>query len=73
MKPKLTISKQITTCYHYVDLAERAALDGSPRDSDFFWKKAIDLAVYLLDKYECGTFLDEEYDFLKQISKHLKD
>jgi hypothetical protein len=73
MKSKLTISKQITTCYECVDLAERAALDGELQSSNHHWKKATDIAIYLLDKYDAGTFLDEEYDFLRQIAKHFKD
>jgi len=73
MKSKLTISKQITNCYEYVDLAERAAMSGALRDSNMYWKRATDIAVYLLDKYDVGTFFDEEYDFLKQIAKHIKD
>ena len=73
MKPKLTISKQITTCYEYVDLAERAALNGALKDSNMYWKRATDIAIYLIDGYNAGTFTDEEYDFLKQIAKHFKD
>jgi hypothetical protein len=73
MRDKLTISKKITTCYEYVDLAERAALNGSYQDSNLFWRKATDLAIYLLDSYDSGSFLDEEYYFLKQIAKHFKD
>lgn len=73
MNKKVTISKKITMCYEYVDMAERAALNGASGDSNYFWHKATDLAIYLLDTYETGTFLDEEYDFLKQISKHVKD
>jgi len=73
MKPKLTISKQITNCYEYVDLAERAAVNGALRDSNMYWKRATDIAIYLLDSYDVGTFFDEEYDFLKQIAKHFKE
>lgn len=73
MSEKVTISKKISICYEYVDLAERAALNGAPNDSNYFWNKATDLAIYLLDTYETGTFLDEEYYFLKQISKHVKE
>jgi hypothetical protein len=73
MKPKLTISKKITDCYEYVDLAERSALAGAYSDSNIYWNKATNIAVYLLEKYDCGTFLDEEYDFLLQIAKHIKE
>lgn len=73
MRSKLTISKQITTCYECVDLAERSALDGELQQSNHHWRKATDIAIYLLDKYDSGTFLDEEYDFLRQIAKHFKD
>lgn len=48
-------------------------MSGALRDSNMYWKKATDIAVYLLDKYDVGTFFDEEYDFLKQIAKHIKD
>lgn len=73
MKPKMTISKKITDCYTYVDLAERAAAHDAYADSNLYWRKATDIAIYLLDTYESGTFLDEEYTFLKQISKHFKE
>jgi hypothetical protein len=73
MNPKLSISKQITTCYEYVELAEISALNGDLQDSNHKWKRATDIAIYLLDTYESGTFLDEEYDFLRQIAKHFKD
>lgn len=73
MKPKLTISKQITTCYEYVELAENAAINGAMKDSNHYWKRATDVAIYLLDSYNAGTFTDEEYDFLRQIAKHFKD
>ena len=73
MKSKLSISKKITPCYEYVELAERAALSGALRDSNHYWRRATDIAIYLLDSHDCGTFLDEEYDFLKQIAKHFKD
>jgi hypothetical protein len=73
MNSKLSISKQITMCYEYVELAEIAALDGNLQDSNHKWKRATDIAIYLLDTYESGIFLDEEYDFLRQIAKHFKD
>jgi hypothetical protein len=73
MKPKLTISRKITDCYEYVDLAERSALNGAFEDSNRYWNRATNIAIYLLDTYESGTFLDEEYDFLKQIAKHIKE
>lgn len=73
MNSKLTISKQITTCYEYVELAENAALSGAIKDSNHYWKRATDIAIYLLDSYNPGTFMDEEYYFLKQITKHFKD
>ena len=73
MKPKMTISKKITDCYAYVELAEKSAACDAYADSNLYWKRATDIAIYLLDTYESGTFLDEEYDFLKQISKHVKE
>lgn len=73
MKSKLTISKQITTCYEYVELAENAAVSGALKDSNHYWKRATDVAIYLLDSYNAGTFTDEEYDFLRQIAKHFKE
>lgn len=73
MSAKVTISKKISMCYEYVEMAERAALNGASKDSNYFWQKATDLSIYLLDTYETGTFLDEEYYFLKQISKHVKE
>lgn len=73
MKSKLSISKKISTCYEYVELAERAALNGAMQDSNHYWRRATDVAIYLLDSYDSGTFLDEEYDFLRQIAKHFKD
>jgi hypothetical protein len=73
MKPKLTISKQVTNCYEYVDLAERAALNGALTDSNRYWRRATDIAIYLIDSHSPGTFSDEEYDFLVQIAKHFKD
>lgn len=71
--PKLIISKQITTCYEYVDLAERAALNGAMSDSNRHWRNASNIALSLIRGYDPGTFLDEEYDFLTQIAKHFKD
>lgn len=73
MKSKLTISKQISNCYEYVDLAESSAYNGALTDSNRYWKKATDIAIYLIDTYNAGTFSDEEYNFLKQIAKHFKD
>jgi|688.fasta_scaffold1095218_2 hypothetical protein len=74
MKDKrLNISKQITSCYEYVDLAERAALNGAATDSNRYWKNATGIALSLLNTNDPGTFLDEEYDFLTQIAKHFKD
>lgn len=73
MSDRMSISKKITACYEYVDLAERAALNNNYQDSNHFWRKATDIAIYLLDSYDVGTFLDEEYDFLRQIAKHFKD
>ena len=74
MKEKrLTISKQITTCYEYVDLAERSALNGAFNDSNRYWRNATGIAFSLLNTYDAGTFLDEEYIFLKQIANTFKD
>lgn len=74
MKEKrLTISKQITTCYEYVDLAERAALNGAFNDSNRYWRNATGIAFSLLSAHEVGTFFDEEYIFLKQIANQFKD
>ena len=73
MKHTLTISKQIDNCYDYVEHAEIAALNGALQDSNRYWRKATDIAIYLLDKHNPGTFTDEEYDFLTQIAKHFKD
>ncbi len=69
----LTISKQITTCYEYVELAERSALNGSFEDSNRFWRNASNIAISLLQKEEPGCFLDEEYKFLTQIANYFKD
>lgn len=74
MHSKLTISKQITSCYHYVDLAERSAIDCLFHQSNRYWERAAQIAMELLDNNEVGCFLDEEYYFLKQIAKYyLKD
>lgn len=70
---KVTISKQISNCYEYVDLAERSALDGKFEESNRFWRNASNLALSLLKNNDHGTFLDEEYHFLTQIAKHFKD
>jgi hypothetical protein len=69
----LCISKKITTCYEYVDLAETAASNGAITDSNRYWKNAVKIAIALLDEHDSGYFSDEEYMFLKQISKHFKD
>jgi hypothetical protein len=73
MKNSMNISKQITTCYEYVDLAERSALDGRFTESNRYWSNATNLAMSLLKNNEHGTFLDEEYHFLTQVAKHIKD
>jgi hypothetical protein len=73
MKSKLTISKQIDNCYEYVELAESAAMNGALADSNRYWRRATDIAIYLMDRYNAGTFSDEEYEFLKHIAKHIKD
>lgn len=73
MKPKVTISKQIEVCYEYVQNAETAALNGAFNDSNRYWRRACDIAINLLDINTPGSFSDEEYDFLLQISKHFKD
>lgn len=73
MSDKVNISKKITTCYEYVDLAERAAYDGFYEESNRQWRNASSLAFSLLQNNDHGTFLDEEYDFLVQIAKHFKD
>jgi hypothetical protein len=73
MNPKLTVSDQIAACYDYVELAEFSATSGDLQNSNHHFKRATDIAIYLLDTYNSGTFLDEEYNFLKQISKHFKD
>jgi hypothetical protein len=73
MKSKFTISKQITICYENVELAEEAAINGATQDSNHYWRRATDIAFYLMDNYNPGTFTDEEYDFLRQIAKHFKD
>ena len=72
-KQQLTISKQISTCYEYVDKAEVASHKGSFADSDRFWQSAASIALSLLSANDPGTFLDEEYTFLTQISKYFKD
>lgn len=73
MSNKVNISKKITTCYEYVDLAERAAYNGAYEDSNRYWKNASNLALSLLQNNDAGSFFDEEYDFLVQIAKHFKD
>ena len=73
MRKKLFISKRIVTCYEYVELAERASTQGSISDSNRYWKRAAQLAKFLLEKHDHGVFLDEEYSFLQQISKFLED
>jgi hypothetical protein len=70
---KLNISKKITNCYEYVDLAERAAYNGAFTDSNRYWKNATTLALSLLQDNDHGSFIDEEYEFLVQIAKHFKD
>jgi hypothetical protein len=70
---KLNISKKITNCYEYVDLAERAAHNGAFTDSNRYWNNATNLALSLLQEHDHGTFLDEEYEFLVQIAKYIKD
>ena len=70
---KLSISDKISTCYDYVDRAERAAYNSNSVESNYQWKKASHLAVSLLQSHNPGIFSDEEYDFLKQIAKHFKD
>ena len=70
---KMNISRQITSCYEYVDLAERAALNGAFNDSNRYWRNATGIAFSLLSSHDCGAFLDEEYTFLKQIANHFKD
>jgi hypothetical protein len=72
-KDKVTISDKVYTCYEYVDLAERAALSGAYSDSNLYWRRAINVANWLLYHNEHGVFLDEEYNFLTQISKYIKD
>ena len=72
-KDKVIISKQISNCYEYVELAEKAALDGTFQESNRFWKLASNSAITLLHKHDHGLFLDEEYNFLKQIAKHFRD
>ena len=69
----MTISKKITTCYEYVDLAEMAAYNGAYEDSNRYWKNAANLAISLLQNNDHGTFLDEEYDFLVRLAKQFKD
>lgn len=69
----MTISKSIIYCYEYVEVAERAAANGSYGDSSRYWKKAADIAIRLLDENEHGCFLDEEYKFLIDISKHFNE
>jgi len=70
---KMNISRQITSCYEYVDLAERAAYNGAMVDSNRYWRNASNIALSLLKAHDPGTFLDEEYFFLKQIAKHFED
>ena len=69
----MTISKQIINCYECVEFAERAAANGAYGDSTRYWKKAATLAIKLLDDHEHGSFLDDEYKFLKEISKHFNE
>lgn len=73
MTTKLNISKQINTCYEYVDLAERAAIRGAKSESNQYWRSASNIALSLIKAHDPGTFLDEEYFFLKQIAKHFED
>lgn len=69
----LNISKKISSCYDYVNLAETAALNGATSDSNRYWRNAVNIAITLLDDHNPGYFSDEEYYFLLQISKHFKD
>jgi len=73
MNKKMLISKQIDYCYEYVEIAERSAKNGAYGDSSRYWKKAVDIAIRLLDEENHGCFLDDEYKFLKDISKHFND
>lgn len=73
MNKKMTISKQVDTCYEYVEIAERAAANGAYGDSNRHWKKATEIAVRLLDENHHGSFLDDEYKFLKDVSKHFNE
>lgn len=69
----MTISKQINNCYEYVEIAERAAASGAYGDSNRFWKKATEIAIRLLDTNAHGCFLDDEFKFLKDVSKHFNE
>jgi hypothetical protein len=73
MNKKMTISKQIINCYEYVEFAEKAAANGAYGDSSRYWKRAAQLAIKLLDDNAHASFLDDEYKFLVDVSKHFKD
>ena len=73
MIEKLTITKKIEDCREYVSMAERSASYGAFNDSSLYWTKAATLAFDLLDNYSHSSFLDDEYTFLKDISKHFTE
>jgi len=73
MNEKLTISRKIENCREYVSMAERSASFGAFNDSSFYWKKAATLAFDLLDNNSHSSFLDEEFNFLQDISKHFTE
>lgn len=73
MHEKVTITKKIEDCREYVSLAEKSASVGAYDDSGFYWKRAASMAIDLLDSNPHASFLDEEYKFLKDISKHFNE
>jgi len=73
MSDKSSISEQLTNCYEYFELSERAAIDCAFEESNNYWIKTVNVANSLLNKNEHGSFLDEEYHFLVQVSNYFKD
>ena len=67
------ITNKIDNCLWFVNKAEMSAKGGNTTDSQYYWKKAVESAIELLDDHEHSKFLEEELKFLKDIIKHLND
>lgn len=68
-----SLSKKLSLCHKYVDLAKKAAIDLYYDESNMLWKKAANISSDLLTNNDHGSFLDEEYKFLIYIENHFKD